>query len=114
MAAMTTALQEFSDKENSRTWTYTGHTATKPKLVLQKRKAATGNATVIEDTITVLAATVDALGNVLPQKITFEVTIRRPILGVSADVTAAQAIFRDVVAGDEFATVVTGQSYLKP
>jgi hypothetical protein len=40
MAAMSTALTEFSDKENSRTFFYTGHTVTKPKLVLQRRSAS--------------------------------------------------------------------------
>lgn len=113
MAAMSTALTEFSDKENSRTYTYTGHTASKPKLVLQKRKVATGNQVVIEDSIAVIAATVDAASLVLPQKISFEVIVRRPITGASADVTAALAIFRDVVAGDEFTATVNGQTYLK-
>lgn len=113
MAAMTTALTVFSDKENSRTYTRTGHTALSPKLVLQKRRVPSGNQIVAEDTITVLAATVDAGGVVLPQRITMTVTIRRPITGLAADVTTLLAVLRDIVAGDEFTSTVNTQNYLK-
>jgi len=112
MAAMTTALTEFSDSQNSRTYFYSGHTALKPKLVIQKRRVPTGNQTVIEDTITVLEATEDADGNVLPQKVSYSVTVRRPVDGDAAEVTSALAIFRDIVAGDEFTAVTTQQAYL--
>jgi len=113
MAAMTTALTEFSDNGNSRTYTYTGHTAQDPRLVIQKRKVPSGNQTVIEDTITVLSGTEDASGNPLSSRVTFQAVVRRPIDGVSADVTAALAIFRDIVAGDEFGNTVSTQEYLK-
>lgn len=114
MAAMSTALTEYANNGNSRTFTYTGHTAVVPKLVLQKRRVATGNQTVIEDTITVLAATVDSVSSaVLPQKVAFEVTVRRPINGTASYVTAALAVFRDIIAGDEFGTTVTTQNFLK-
>lgn len=112
MAAMTTALTEFSDNGNSRTYTYTGHTASSPKLVLQKRRVPAGNQVVAEDTISVLAATTDADSNILQQRIMFTATIRRPIDGQTSDVTAALAIFRDIVAGDEFANTVSTQEYL--
>lgn len=113
MAAMTTALTEFSDKENSRTYTYTGHTAAEPRIVLQKRKVPAGQNSVIEDTISVLSSTEDANGVLLDSKVVFTATIRRPIQGLAADVTAALAIFRDIVAGDEFTAAVNGQAYLK-
>lgn len=112
MAAMTTALTEFSDTGNSRTYSQSDHTALKPRLVLQKRKVPTGNQSVIEDTITVLSATPDADGAILPQRVSFTATIRRPKEGASADVTAMLAIFRDIIAGDEFANTVDTQEYL--
>lgn len=112
MAAMTTALTEFSDKENQRTYTYTGHTVQDPRLVLQRRKVPVGSQVVAEDVVTVLSGTEDADGAILPQRVTFSATIRRPINGAAADVTSALAIFRDIVAGDEFTSVVTGQNYL--
>lgn len=112
MAAMITALTEFSDKDNSRTYTYTGHTASEPKLVIQKRKLAVGNQEVLEDTVSVISSTEDALGNILESKVVFTATIRRPKSGIAADVTAALAIFRDIVAGDEFGNTVSTQEYL--
>lgn len=113
MAAMTTALTEFSDMGNSRTYAQAGHNALKPKLVLQKRKSPVGNQVVAEDSIMVVNATDDADGNVIAPRITFQVVVRRPLNGVEADVTAALATFRDIIAGDEFGTTVTTQNWLK-
>lgn len=113
MTAMVTALTEFADNGNSRTYTYAGHTASDPKLVLQKRRVPEGNQTVVEDTVSVLSGTEDANGDVLPQKVLFTATIRRPVSGIASDVTAALAIFRDIIAGDEFANTVDTQEWLK-
>lgn len=114
MAAMSTVVTEFSDLGNSRTYTYTGHTAIKPKLVLQKRKVPSGNQVVLEDSVRILVATTDPTSAVMAEKISFEVIVRRPTLGLAADVTAALATFRDVVAGDEFTATVNTQNWLKP
>jgi hypothetical protein len=113
MAAMSTALTEFADNGNSRTYTYTGHTAAEPRLVLQKRRVPEGNNTVIESTVSVLSATEDANGDILPQKVLFSATHKSPIAGISADVDAALAVFRDIIAGDEFANTVSTQEWLK-
>lgn len=113
MAAMSTALTEFSDKENSRTFFYTGHTVSKPKLVLQKRKVPVGNQVTVEDTITVLCGTEDGDGAILDSKVSFTATVRRPKNGIAADVTAALAVFRDIIAGDEFGLTVGDSRYLK-
>lgn len=112
MAAMTTALTEFSDNGNSRTYTYTGHTASEPRLVLQKRRVPAGNQEIVEDTITVLSSTEDSDGALLQQNVTFSVTVRRPKSGISGDVTAALAIIRDIIAGDEFTNTVSTQEWL--
>jgi hypothetical protein len=113
MAAMTTALTEFSNNGDSITWTTSGHTASKPKLVLQKRKVPSGSQIVSETTIQVVHATEDDAGEVLPQKVAFEAKVRHPVNGQVADVTAVLAIFRDIVAGDEFGNMVTTQEPLK-
>lgn len=113
MAAMTTALTEFSDNGDSRTYTQAGHTVGKPQLVIQKRKVASGNQTVAETSVSVVNATEDVDGVVLSSKVVFQAVVRTPISGIAADVTAALATFRDVVAGDEFANAVTTQEYLK-
>jgi len=112
MAGMTTALTEFADNGNSRTYTYTGHTAAEPRLVIERRKTATGSASVIEDTIQVLSSTEDAAGDLLSSKVLFEAKIRRPVNGIAGDVTAALAVFRDIIAGDEFTNTVNTQEWL--
>lgn len=113
MAAMTTALTEYSDKENSRTYVVSGHSVSKPKKVLQKRKEAINGATIQEDTITVYYGTEDSNGDLLDSRVTFTVTLRRPKDGIAADVAAALVVFRDIIAGDEYGLVTTDSLYLK-
>jgi acetylornithine deacetylase/succinyl-diaminopimelate desuccinylase-like protein len=112
MAAMTTVLTEFSDKENARTYSLSTHTVSKPNLVLQRRKVPSGNQVVIEDDITVLYATEDADGNVMPQKCSMTVSVRRPIGYDATDMTNLLATFRDIIAGDEFGNTVDTSEYL--
>lgn len=114
MAALATAITEFSDNGNSRTYTYTGHTAIEPHLVIQKRKTATGGSSVLEDTIVVLSSAKDALGNILDTKDTIEIKVRRDKNAVASYLTAALVIARDVMACDEFTTTVNTQGWLKP
>lgn len=113
MAAMTTNLEGYSQQGNSRTYLAPAHTVSKPVLVLQKRKVPSGTSVVAEDTITVLQGTEDSDGVSLSQKVGFTVTIRRPITGIAADVTSAKALFREIVASDEFDDVVDGSRLLQ-
>lgn len=112
MAGMTTVLTEFAQNGNSRTSTYTGHTAVEPKLVIEKRRVPEGNQTMVEYNAKVVSSTEDAAGEILSQKVSFEAVVRYPVDGISADITAALAVFRDVVAGDEFANSTTTQEWL--
>ena len=112
MAAMTTALTDFDSSRNFQSYTYTGNTSAAPKFVLQRRRVPSGNQTILEDTIQVTASTEDSAGAILPSKVSFHVTVRRPIQGIPADVTAALAVFRDIIAGDEFANTVDTQEWL--
>jgi type IV secretory pathway VirJ component len=111
---MATVLTEFSDSGNSRTSTLAGHTALKPRIVIQKRKVAVNDASSPEDIVSIVYGTTDAAGAILPAKVAFEVSLRRPVLGAPADVTAALAVLRDIVASDEFTAVTTTQNWLKP
>lgn len=113
MAAMNTALTEFADNGNSRTYTYTGHTAVEPRLVIQKRRVPSGAQTIVENTIQVISSTEDSSGALLEPRVLFQATTRSPKDGIAGDVTAALAVFRDIVAGDEFANMVTTQEFLK-
>lgn len=112
MAAMTTVLTEFADSGNSRTYTTSTHTTAKPRLVIQKRKVPSGKQTVQEVSVQVVHATEDASSVILPSKVVFEANHRSPIDGAAADVTAALAIFRDIIAGDEYANAVSTQEWL--
>jgi hypothetical protein len=66
----------------------------------------------IEYSAKVVSSTEDADGEILSQKVSMECVVRYPVLGLSTDVTAALAIFRDIIAGDEFANSVTTQEWL--
>lgn len=112
MAAMTTALTEFSSNGNSRTSTYSGHTAVEPRLVIEKRRVPEGNQTMVEYSAKIISSTEDSAAEILQQKVSFEAVVRYPVQGQSTDVTAALAIFRDIVAGDEFANSVSTQEWL--
>lgn len=112
MVAMTTTLTEFATLGDSRTYTTSGHVLGKPKLVIQKRRVPSGKQTIAETTISVIHGTEDAAGEMLPGKVSFAVVVRTPIDGIAADVSAALAIFRDVVANDEFGNSVTTQEFL--
>ena len=109
MAAMTTVLTEFANNGNSRTSTLSGHSASKPKLLIEKRRVPEGNQTMVEYSFKVVIATEDADGAVLANKISFEGVCRYPVLGTSTDVDAALAIFADVISGDEFSNSVDTQ-----
>lgn len=113
MPAMATNLTEFSDKENQRTYVLDSHSSLEPRLVIQKRRVPTGSQVVQEDTVTLLWTTTDSSGAVLPEKVSMEAKIKQPRTGDSADVTSALSIFKDLVLGDEFTTMVTTSKWLK-
>jgi hypothetical protein len=113
MAAMTTVLTEFADNGNSRTYTSPAHTSIKPALVIQKRKVPTGNQVVVEDTISTIYATEDAAGVAIPQRVSISITVRRPINGIAADMTAVVTLAREIVASDEFQAMVDTQNFVQ-
>jgi hypothetical protein len=113
MAAMSTTLTEFNDSPNERTYFTSGHTTQKPKMVAVRRRTPSNGTGVAETTVVVYHATVDADGNVLPQKVAMEVKIKDPVQGLSTDRDAVLVILRDIVAGDEFTSLVSSQQYLK-
>lgn len=113
MPALAIPLVEYSDESNSRTYTTTGHTVAKPRMVLQKRKIGSPGGASSVDNIQVVYGASDAVGAVLPSRIAFEVVIRRPVEAIAADTDAALATFRGIVGSDEFAAVVTTQNYIK-
>lgn len=114
MAAMSTALTVFFDSGDTRTYAQSGHAATKPKLVVQRRKVPIGNQISNEIYFTVSNATNDAAGLLMPQRVAFKAQVNYPLGAESAVITAALATFRDMVAGDEFGAMVTSMNWIKP
>lgn len=112
MAAMLTALTEFADNGNSRTYTLVGHTASKPFLCIQKRKIPTGAQRIVEDSVQLLSGTVDASALPISERVSVTIVIKRPIDGATVDMDAVLAAARDVFAGDELTNVVTTQEFL--
>lgn len=113
MASFTTTIQEFSDKENHRTYSVSGHTVQAPKLLIQKRKVPSTTEAASESHLMVVYGTEDVDGNPLASKVVFDAGVRYPANGQSADVTAALAVFRDFVASDEFTAMVNAQTYVQ-
>jgi hypothetical protein len=113
MAAMSTALTHFASQGDSITYTFTGHTAADPRLVLQKRRVPSGNRVMAENELTVVYGTQDSAGANIPQRISFSVRTAFPITGVAADMAAALVVLRDIVASDEFTNHYLSQNPIK-
>lgn len=112
MAAMTTALTEFSQNGNSRTSTTSGHTTSDPKIVIESRRVPVGNQVVAEYQLRVSHATDNSDGDQLPQKVSMTAKVAFPVTGTTTDRDAVLAIFRDIIAGDEFANSVATSEWL--
>lgn len=112
MADMTTTLYDYSDNGNSRNFRLSGHTVQKPQLVLQRRKAPTGEQTIAEDEVTVYYGTENSDGDLLSGRIMLSVKLRRPIDGIAADLDAAVVVLRDFVASDQLEGCLDSQSWL--
>jgi phage-related protein len=111
MASMSTVLTNFRNFGDSATYTYGSHTASEPRLVIQRRVVPQGNQIVAESTLQVVSSTEDADGELLASRVLFEAKARTPITGIEADVDAALVVFRDIVASDEFTNFVKTQEW---
>lgn len=114
MASFTTGIELFSSNGNSITYVVSAsHTATEPRLVIQKRVLAEGNKKAYEMSTSVIHGLVDADSAPLPTKLSFSANVRVPLEATSTEVDAALATFRDFVASDEFADSVSKQLWLQ-
>lgn len=118
MASLAATLVEFSDNGNSRTYTAAGHTAIKPKLVVEKRTVPAGNQVMSEFSGTIVFGVNDSEDGVAPQKVSMEAKVRYPVIDVDPSdlatvIAAALVLFRDFVASDEFGASVTSQNWVE-
>jgi hypothetical protein len=81
--------------------------------VIQKRKVAADVGGVSEDSLRVVFGTVDSDGAPLSTKDSVEVIVRRSPSGADADLDAAVALAREIVASDNFEAMVDGQAWIQ-
>jgi len=112
MSALVTTLTEYTTNGNSRTYSVSGHTISKPKLVIQKRRVPSGSQTTGETSIQVVYGTEDADGAILPSKVLFTASVRYPIDTADTSVADALAVFQDIVQSDEFAALISGLTFI--
>jgi hypothetical protein len=118
MASLSATLTEFADNGNSRTYTSSGHTAAKPKLVIEKRLVPAGNQVMAEFSATVVQAVEDPDGGIAPQKVSMGTVVRYPVVGsdpsdLATIIAAALVLLRDIVASDEFGLSVTSMNWVE-
>lgn len=115
MATLATALIEFADSGDSRTYTLPLHTVLAPRLLVQKRRVPSGKQVVAESSILLTYAVSDAQDVVLPQRLSTTVVTRAPILMKAG--TGIEAVMlahiRDVINSDEFAAMMSTQNWIK-
>jgi hypothetical protein len=114
MAAMTTALKEYSAVGDSVTYGLTGHVPGNPRLLTQKRRVPSGKQTVASTEFALIFGAVDAEAVVLAERVALNVSARLPINRADdTELDAAIAILRDVVNGDEFVASIKNQFFLE-
>lgn len=117
MPALAATLTEFADNGDSRTYTTSGHTAVKPKVVVERRKVPLGGQTVAEFSATISQGVEDAEGMVMPAKVAYAASVRYPVDADPTDLAAIQAacltLLRDIVASDEFGASTTSQNWFE-
>ena len=113
MAAMSTVLTVTDITGGKFTYTTSGHTAQKPKIVIGNHRVPTGNQVMAEFSMSVLHATEDDDGLILPQKAGITINARQPVNGQSTDLDAVLVIVKDIVNSDEFANSIATLEPLK-
>lgn len=101
MAARTAVFTEYADNGNSRTFTTSGHTASKPKLVIQKRREPVNGGQSVAS-FDVIHATTDPAGDIMTRKVAFHGEFRIPVDANATDVTNVKTLMKDVIASDEW------------
>lgn len=112
MPNIATNLKNYSQVANVLTLVAPQHSVAEPRLVIQKRKVASGIAGTAETSIKVVYGTSDANGMPIASRIAFEATARNPVAGQSEDFDAALSLFREIVTSDEFTAAVKSQLWI--
>jgi hypothetical protein len=113
MAAMTTVLTPtISQTAGTRSYTFAGNTYAHACKVLQKSVTPATQISVAEDRFRVIVGTEDDAGAPLAALNSVEVIVRRPVNGQTTDLNTCLATAQDIMASDEFAATISGQTPL--
>lgn len=112
MANMTTSLTQRSDAENQREWAAPTHTLASPFTIRQRRTVAKQVTQRATDSISVLRGGLDTSGLALQTPLTAMVTLTRQANMASTDSAAALALFREIIASDNFTALWNSQGYI--
>jgi hypothetical protein len=111
MAAMTTALTEFSDSSNRREYTAPGHTVFAPRRVIASRTVANNAEASSRTKLQIVYGTTDSDGTPLSAPVGIDLLTRFPVAGKDSDVDSVIALARDFVASDEFESWIKTQNW---
>lgn len=90
------------------------NTAMKPAVLVQSTSPATGKKRTSTDSIRLSIASVDAAGNVLAERDSVELTVKRAAYSTGANQATLLTYLKDIVQSTEFETNVwNGSSFIK-
>lgn len=112
LLAASLVLTEFSNSANSRTYLVPGHTNALPSKCTHRRRIPTGNQTVVEDTFVLTQKIADVDGVALPQPITFELKMRRPLVATQSELANVRLNLDRIMSSDEFVLTMTQSTYV--
>lgn len=112
MTAMTVTLKEYQDNGNSKTFARTGHTASLPRLLTQRRKEASSATGSAELSIRVYNGTVDADNQILSARVSAEIAFKYPVNGSATDIASVLTDLRDIVRSAEYEAAITSLNWL--
>lgn len=114
MASFTTTIEEFSTNGNSTTFAISGtHTASAPRLVIQRRRVANGAKQYYEMDMDIVHGLLDADGKPVEARMAAKCTMKIPTVATSAQIDSLVADYRDFVNSDEFVESVKKQLWLQ-
>lgn len=114
MASFTTGIEEFANNGNSVTFAISAsHTAAAPRLVIQKRRVASGNKQYYEMEMDIVHGLLDSESLPIATRLSSNVAVKVPVQASGSEIDALLAHLRDFVASDEFTDSVKKQLWLQ-
>lgn len=114
MSALALVLTVGAINGSTITYKLPVNTAMKPAVLVQSTSPAVGKKRVSSDAIRLSIASVDAAGNVLAERDSVELVIKRAAYSTGANQPVLLSYLRDIIQSNEFETNVwNGSSFIK-